>query len=227
MSTGRRKNKLVLIRGKWDGSKVTFDNNDDAAVITVTFNPTEYSIDKSNVFSEASIPGLGSPIIQFSRGNARTLSLELLLDTYTFDRGKDLRKEYIARLERLIDIDGDLHAPPPCKVLWSSLEFIGVLESLRKRYVFFSDDGTPVRARVTLSFKEYVPVEIQQRATPLSSPDKTKTRVVKQGDSIWHMSAQAYGSPDHWRLIAQANKIDNPQVLEIGREIVIPPLSER
>jgi hypothetical protein len=155
----------------------------------------------------------------------RTLSLELLLDTY--GRDEDLRNKYIAALEKLVDIDGDLHAPPPCKVLWGKLEFVGVLEGLTKRYVLFLDDGTPVRARVTLSFKEYIPVEIQVKSSPQSSPDKLKRYLVKEGDSLWQLSYEAYGSPYYWRYIAEANEISNPEVLEIGKEIFIPPLGEK
>lgn len=227
MSTGERKNKLSIIRGKLEGKKVKFDDKDNGAVINICFNPTEYSINKSNAFSEANIPGLGSPIIQFNRGNVKTLSLELLLDTYTYEKGEDLRKKYIEKLEKLIEIDGELHAPPPCKVVWGSLEFVGVLESLRKSYVLFLDDGTPVRARVTLSFKEYIPVEIQVKASPHSSPDRVKRYLVKECDSLWQISNKAYGDPSYWRLIAEWNNIDNPRFLEIGKEISIPPLSKR
>lgn len=256
MSTGERKNKLVIIRGKWDGNKVKFDSEGEGYVITVSFNPTEYSINKSNVFSEASIPGLGSPIVQFNRGNVRTLSLDLLLDTYTGGslrnscwtltpgEGEDLRTKYINKFEKLLEIDGELHAPPPCKVLWANLEFVGVLESLQKRYVFFLDDGTPVRARLTLNFKEYVPVEIQLKTSPRSSPDRRKTYLVKEGDSLWQISAKAYGDPGQWRIIAEANNIEVPRFLHVrrkdekdedivsmdsfvGKEIVIPSLSER
>ena len=118
-------NKIVLISGKYEGSQANFSGG---TVIEICFNPSEYTLDKSNAFSEATIPGLDSPIIQFSSGQAQTLSLELLLDTYTYDKGEDIRTKYIEKLEKLIEIDGKFHAPPPCKVLWSSLEFVGVLK---------------------------------------------------------------------------------------------------
>lgn len=225
MAQGAGKEKLSIIQGKWEKNKVKFDNR--SSVIEVSFNPTEYSINKNNVFSEASIPGLGSPIIQFNRGNVKTLSLELLLDTYSDGKGEDLKKKYIDRLEKLVNLDGDLHAPPPCKVLWGNLEFIGVLERLQKRYILFRDDGIPVRARVTLNFKEYIPVEIQTKSTPLSSPDRVKRYLVKEGDSLWQISHEAYGDPGFWRFIAEENSIDNPKSLEIGKEIVLPPLKEK
>lgn len=220
-------NKLIIIKGKPEGKKAKFDEKDSEYVIEICFNPTEYSVDKNITFSEASIPGLDSPIIQFSSGRAKTLSLELLLDTYTYNKGEDIRKKYIEKLEKLIEIDGDFHAPPPCKVVWGNLEFVGVLDSMRKRYILFLDDGIPVRARVTLSFKEYIPVEIQIKKSPRSSPDRLKKYVIKEGDSLWQLSYKKYGEPYYWRIIAEANKIDNPISLEPGEEIDIPPLDRK
>ncbi len=226
MTTGKQnnKNKLKIIKGKLEGNKVVFNDKESESVINITFNPTEYSIKKNNTFSEATIPGLGSPIIQFSSGKSKTLSLELLLDTYTYDKGVDIREKYIDKLEKLIEIDGSLHAPPPCQVRWSSLIFVGVLESISKNYVLFKNDGTPVRARVSLSFKEYIAVEIQVKKNRNSSPDKYKRRIIIEGDSLWFMSYKEYGSPDCWRLIAEENNIDNPLQVEAGQELLIPPL---
>jgi len=100
---------------------------------------------------------------------------------------------------------------------------VGVLDSMKKRYILFLDGGIPVRARVTLSFKEYIPVEIQIKKSPRSSPDRLKKYVIKEGDSLWQLSYKEYGEPYYWRIIAEANKIDNPILLEPGKEIDIPP----
>lgn len=215
---------LIIMRGKLEGKKARFEDN---AVINICFNPNEYSLDKSNTYAEAAIPGLNSPIIQFTSGKAKALSLELLLDTYTYDNGEDIRKKYIEKLEKLIEIDGEFHAPPPCKVIWGSLEFVGVLESMKKKYVLFLDDGIPVRAHVTLAFKEYIPVEIQIKQSPRSSPDRLKGYVIKEGDSLWQLAYREYGDPGYWRIIAEANGIDNPLSLEPAQQIFLPPLERK
>ena len=240
-------NKLTIVRGTLQGKKAVFNEFDPTSIITVPFNPSEYSVEKSNSFSEESAPGLGSPIIQFTSGGTRTLALELLLDTYAYNDGLtvqaslgpldlqaslgdvDVRTKYIAKLEQLIEVDGDIHAPPPCKVLWGSLEFVGFLDSLRKSYTLFLNDGTPVRARVNLSFKEFVPVELQVKTNPFASPDKFKRYIIKDGDTIWQLAYEHYGEPGLWRFIADANEkiICDPKELEPGVEILILPLPER
>jgi len=221
--------KLIIIRGRLVGDQAIFNPNDPTSVLVVAFNPNEFSVEKTSQFSSASIPGLDSPILQFSRGDAQSLSLELLLDTYaTQTTERDVRKAYIAKLQALVLVDGHLHAPPPCKIVWGSFEFVGVVESLGKRYIMFLDDGTPVRARVTLRLKEYLPVSVQLRSQPRSSPDRRRVHIVADGEQLWQIAYGAYGDPRYWKLLAEANDLDNPRRLEAGREIVIPALeSER
>ena len=50
--------------------------------VTFLFNPKEFSVEKSNQYSEVNIPGLSSPIFQFVRGNARSVTMDLFFDTY-------------------------------------------------------------------------------------------------------------------------------------------------
>jgi hypothetical protein len=216
--------KLIIIKGEFQGSDVQFTNGDS---LKVCFNPTEYTVAKKTGYAEAAIPGLDAPIIQFSKGEARTLAIELLLDTCTYDDGKDVRTQYVEELESFLMVDGDLHAPPPCKVVWGSLEFVGVLESLSTRYVLFLDDGTPVRVRASLSFKEYLPVSQQLSNTPRSSPDKRKVHQVKLGETLWQLAYQAYHNPGCWKILAEANNITNPRLLVPGTYLVMPPLKPK
>ncbi len=221
------KDKLIIIRGIFQGSAVQFPSHDSSATFKVCFNPSEYTISKRTSYAEAAIPGLDSPVLQFNRGEARTLSIELLLDTYTYDNGRDVRSAYLEKLQSFMMVDGELHAPPPCKVVWGSLEFVGLLEDLSKRYVMFQDDGTPVRARVTLSFKEYIPVSVQLATTHRASPDRRKVHTLKRGETLWQLAYEAYGEPRYWRVIAKENNIDTPRKLTPGMGLVIPPLERK
>ena len=57
--------------------------------IPVMFNPPEYQLQVTNQFAEVGIPGLGSSLLQFVRGSAQTLTMELFFDTT--DEGIDVR----------------------------------------------------------------------------------------------------------------------------------------
>ncbi|MCL7412014.1 MAG: LysM peptidoglycan-binding domain-containing protein [ANME-2 cluster archaeon] len=190
-------------------------------VIPVCFNPADYSLDKSNQYQDTSIPGLQSPVTQFVSGGAQTLTLELFFDTY--EKQKDVR-EYTKKIDALVNIDPDIHAPPVCKFVWGGLEFKAVVEKVTKKFTMFLSDGIPVRATLNLTFKEYKTVEEQLQEIRRQSSDRTKVRTVHEGDSLWSIAAVEYGDQGEWRHIARANKIVNPRILLPGTLLEIPPL---
>lgn len=189
--------------------------------IPVLFNPTQYSLEKGNQIAEIGIPGLGAPILQYVRGNTRTLTMELFFDTY--EQQSDVRR-HTDKIYGLLGIRSPTHVPPICTFSWGRFNFRCVLERVSGRFTLFLADGTPVRATLSVTFKEFIDVEIEVRSPPRQSTDHTKTRTVKRGDTLSGVAAAEYGDPGKWRPIAQANGIDNPRVLQPGRVLVIPPL---
>jgi hypothetical protein len=185
--------------------------------IEVLFNPTEYRLTKSNQFAEVAIPGLAAPLLQFGRGNARTLSMQLFFNTY--EQRDDVR-QYTSKLIKLLEIDSGLHAPPVCKFNWGDLNFVGVLERADQHFTLFLSDGKPVRATVDVTFKEF----FEGERGKLESADFAKRYVVRRGDTLSGIAAQEYGDPALWRPIAEENGMDNPLALQPGQMLVIPAL---
>ena len=56
------------------------DGAEKGKIITVLFNPTEYSFERSNTYKATAVPGLGSPLLQFVSGESDHLSIDLFLD---------------------------------------------------------------------------------------------------------------------------------------------------
>lgn len=191
----------------------------------VIFNPAEYSLEKGNQFASAPLPGLSNPVLSFVNGDADVLTMELFFDTYTNNGGSDVRDE-TRKISRLLEIDPTLHAPPPVKFDWGGLKFRAVIERLTQRFTMFREDGVPVRATLNVTFKEYKTIGEQLGPQPKESSDWTKRRVLAEQDSLSLIAAIEYGDPAVWREIAEANDIDNPRLLESGREIRLPPLRE-
>ena len=186
------------------------------AEIAVLFNPTEYRLNKANQFAEVAIPGLEAPPLQFVRGNARTLSMQLFFDTY--EQSQDVR-DYTGQIIGLLDIDAKLHAPPICLFSWGNLNFVGVLERADQRFTLFLSDGTPVRATIDVTLKEYF-----EGPSDRQSADFAKRYVVRRGDRLSGIAGQEYGDPALWRPIAEANDIDDPLAIQPGDHLVIPAL---
>ena len=192
--------------------------------IPVKFNPTEYNLEKSITYADQSLPGFTSPVTQFTGGDAETLSMELFFDTYQDEdeEEEDVRVAYTNKIDALLHVDGDLHAPPVCRFVWGGLDFKCVLQSATKRFTMFLSSGIPVRARMDVTFKEYNPPEWQKKKNPRGSADKTKLHRVTEGETLWLIAAAEYGDPQRWRPIAEENGIDNPRTLRPGDELVVP-----
>jgi nucleoid-associated protein YgaU len=189
----------------------------------VLFNPAEYSLEKGNQFASAPLPGLSNPVLSWVSGDADSLTMELFFDTYTNKGGSDVRLE-TNKIARLLEIDPELHAPPPVRFVWGRLDFHAVIERLTQRFTMFLENGVPVRATLNVTFKEYKTIQEQLSPNPNQSTDWTKRRVVADGDSLSLIAAIEYGDPGVWRVIADENEIENPRVLQPGIELRLPPL---
>ena len=187
----------------------------------VMFNPTEYDIDRGANYAELDVPGLSTPILQFIRGDAQTLNLSLFIDSFD---SRQAISDALAALRAFVTIDGDLHSPPVCLFQWGDQSFQGVVTSLKEKFSLFDSDGNVIRATVTLSLKSYLPVEVQLRTQKMSSPDRTRVRTVRDGDTLAGFASDAYGEPRLWRPIAEANGIDRPRFLQAGQTLVIPAI---
>ena len=213
-------------------SITVLDGADAGKVIAVLFNPTEYSFDRSNSYKAVALPGLGSPLMQFVNGDADQLSMELFLDDYTDPQGPTSRARseqapVASRLEaisRLLNIDSDLHAPPPVRFAWGPMEFKAIIEKLSRKVTMFRPDGSPTRATLNVAFKEYRTLREQMERPRRESADKTKRRVVVGHDSLWALAAREYGDAREWRRIADANDLDDPREIQPGDWLALPPI---
>lgn len=206
------KAKIVVLEGQHQGEEIRF-----------RFNPSEYSIDKSMNYGEQTIAGITTPLTQFVSGESETLSMELFFDTTEDEETTDVY-ERTKRLDWLLEIDSQLHAPPKCQFVWGTLEFKAVLESANKQFTMFLRDGTPVRARADVSFRRYRTPEEQSKENPKQSADRRAVWQVTADDTLWLIAHEEYGDATKWRPIADANGIDEPRDLRPGTELVIPKL---
>lgn len=211
--------------------------------IEVLFNPTSYSIGKSvgwnspgttginsggsseNQNEEQTRRGLNAPQVAFGGGSARQLSLELFYDTTLPIEGitpmSDVRNE-TNKIVELSRIERDEEKPPVCLVSWgAAFPFRGVVTNLTQKFTLFTSSGVPLRANLTVSFREYLPPEDDKRET---DPVFT-TRIIKGGDTLSSIAAEIYRDPTRWRIIAEENSIDDPRRLNIGQMLSIPKLS--
>ncbi|MFY2826022.1 LysM peptidoglycan-binding domain-containing protein [Ruegeria sp. MALMAid1280] len=193
--------------------------------VPVLFNPSEYNLEMSSNFSATSLPGLNNPVLQFVHGEAQVLTMDLLFDTYT-DRGGEDVTGLTGDFAQALLIDGDLHAAPPVLFAWGSFSFQAVTEKLSQRFTMFLDDGTPVRASLSVTFKQYQPIQEQLRNPRRNSADKSTRHEFSSDETLWALAARHYGEPRFWRLIARNNQISDPRRVPSGTVLILPPLED-
>lgn len=208
------------------------DGSNKGKVIQVLFNPTEYSFERSNAFKSTPVPGLGSPLLQFVNGESDHLSMDLFLDDYTDPKGptsllqpeQDPLKKRLADISSLLEIDRDLHAPPPVRFNWGPFEFFAVIEKLSRKVTMFHPDGSPARVTLSVSFKEYRTLRQQLEDPRRESADKTKRRVVVGREQLWSIAAREYDDASEWVRIAEENDLDDPREIRPGDWLVLPSM---
>ena len=201
-------------------AKAMVVNTETNEQIAVMYNPEQFTLDQGNSFAEVEIPGLNAPPIQYVRGKARTLSMELFFDTY--ERGSDVR-QYTDRLAGLLEKSPGKHAPPVLLFVMGQFIFQCVLVDVGQRFTMFLPDGTPVRSMLNVRFQEYVELEVKVERGAFFAPPMLHN--VVQGQTMSEIAQRVYGDPTRWREIAKANKIDDPFSPPMGRKLLVPGAS--
>jgi LysM repeat protein len=211
-------------------NKLSIKNLDNGEEFKVLFNPTEYTFEDSSKWQEQEGNRRG-PELQYTGGDRKRLSMELFYDTY--EAKEDVRL-YTGKLQQLLIVttDGGNNGkrPPLVELSWGQAQsnvgfpFKCVLESLKQQFTLFTSDGMPVRAKVSVSFKEFeLPKEEQQRE-PRRSSYPAQTYTVREGDSLSGIASAVWNDPSKWRVLAEANEISNPRVLEPGQALIVPAI---
>jgi hypothetical protein len=197
------------------------------ATLTAQYNPSEVTISKAAQLAEIAIPGIDSPIIQFIRGQTQKLSFKLTFSTAEMgmgDKAQDVR-QLTDPFYRLVKIQPKTHAAPRVRVSWGKgLTMQAIAESVDQEFTLFSPSGLPLRATLTISFREYKTLDEQLRELNLQSADQTKRRAVRRGDTLARIAWEELGDPTLWRFIADKNPDVDPIDPVPGAVLDVPAL---
>lgn len=208
-------------------AKLIIKGESSDTVVPVLFNPEQYNISRSVSYSKVQVPGLNSPILQFSSGQQTTLSLSLYFDTQNgyIPLGTEEDVHLLtAPVMKALWIDGQLHAPPKAVFCWGSFSFFGVIVDAKQSYTVFLPSGKPVRSKLDLTFEYAESPDASDKESPFESPDRTKARILEQDGALWRLAHSEYGDAGLWRNIAVANGIHNPRKCPAGTMLKVPPL---
>lgn len=198
--------------------------------ITCLFNPAELALTRRNEWRSGVRPGRDVPTLEFAGASGGTLSFEVFFDTTA--TGEPATR-YTGQLVALMDVNPSVPGsdestgnvrPPTVVFHWGDLHsFRAVVTALDVRLVYFSATGVPLRARVQVTLRQYERSDAFGPQNPTSgTPRPHAVHRVSPGETLDRIAARHYADPTAWRLIAEANEIDNPLSLRPGMLLAIP-----
>lgn len=195
--------------------------------VEALFNPNKLTFSKTVMWTPETVAGGKFEHLVYKSSQPATLAIDLFFDTYGNNPGATGAGvvKYTEAVARFARLDRELHRPPICKLQWGKFQiFRGVLTSLNQTFNLFLANGTPVRATLGCTFTRYSSSDETLKAKDFHSADVPKTHIVRRGDTLSGIAAEAYNDPGLWRHIAKANGIHNPRALAPGQVLRIPEL---
>ena len=209
---------------------------DGGEAIECAFNPESYTVTKTNIWNFKPTTGVDLPDGEFGGGLPRRTTLSLLLDVSLQPPDQSV-KDTTNKLLKMMETGGGGgggggSVPPFVTFRWGSVDLPkSVPVSLTIQHVLFHPNGEPIRAMVDLELAQAEKASTASAAGG-NQPQNPTTRSaaglrlhrVRAGDSLPSIAFDAYGDPTRWRVIAEANDIDDPLTLTRGSDLSIPRL---
>jgi nucleoid-associated protein YgaU len=178
----------------------------------------------SGLLSLSGAVPVGHGQLQYTRSQPAVLSMVVWFDR-SFDADGSIDYEinqlqnWTCPTER---ITSGVQSPPRITFIWRSLHFVGVITSLNINYKQFAVDGLPVRAEATISITE------NPSPIPFTNPTSggisgRRVHTFSAGDTLHSVAYTEYGNPGFWRVLAEANGVDDPLRIAPGTTLLIPP----
>ncbi len=216
-----------------------FNKMPGGKTVTVQFNPETLKVSFANQIVQSDGAGGGTgdqsgpASRQFVGAGTTKLSLQLW-----FDVGSQLAEEGT----RVIDVReltknvayfitpkkaGKHYIPPAVRFQWGSFHFDGIIDSLDESLEFFSSEGVPLRANVSIAMSQQKITKFSGREGKLaqtppgvrgpagSSPGTAPHVQAPAGKSLQSIS-DGLGQGPNWQPVAEANGIENPRLLKPG-----------
>ncbi|MEV6242729.1 peptidase M23 [Lentzea sp. NPDC051838] len=203
---------------------------DELYKVKFQFNPKELTLAKNAKWQRQTQPNAAkSGVPEFKGAEPAKLALEVFIDST-----KDMGNSTIKMVEQLFNLTVPTEksrvkgkgSPPWVIFEWGTIRgFPSYVSSVTAKYTLFTPGGMPVRAVCTVNLEEVSGEPGGQNPTSgaLAARDQ---HTLTAGDSLQSLAYKAYGNPELWRHIAEANDIDDPMRLKLGSTVLVPALEE-
>lgn len=203
----------------------------------VFINPESYSHSYKIRYSDTRAQGSSGASCDFNRIGTETVKFDLWFDGTGVvasklagskpSTGDGITKQIQAFRKLIFRYNGNVHSPNYLQLSWGKLVFKCRLTSLDINYTLFKPDGTPLRAKATVSFVGYKDEKARALEAGKSSPDVSHDVTVKAGETLPLLCYRIYGSSAFYPQVARANGLAGFRELPAGTRLHFPPIGER
>ena len=152
-----------------------------------------------------------------------TLSFDLWLDgTGIIPNSKAVQDDVDWLEKNLSRYDGEIHGTRYVTIVWGPLNFECQLKSLDIQYLYFNQNGVPLRAKASVSFEKTT--DDISTTRDRKSPDLTRMHTVQAGETLPLICYRVYKDPTFYIQVADANGLTHFTNIEPGQQIYLPPL---
>ncbi|RUT67870.1 hypothetical protein D0817_24040 [Flavobacterium cupreum] len=216
--------ELMKITGYTDEE---FQNKFAGNPYAFMINPESIKVQKSIEYNEQQAPATSSASQKYKSTPSDKLSFEIVIDcTGVVDAKRvDMAKEITALETIIYTYNGKIHRPNFVKVQWGqNITFNGVLDSIDISYTLFKPDGSPLRAKISLSFSQYISPKTVTMTDAPESPDLTHIVTVSDGMSLPQLCLQTWNDDSMYVQVAQYNKLNKFRNLSGIDKLIFPPV---
>lgn len=215
---------------KITGYKDKTFNSKTGKELTVLINPKSVSLEKGIHYHENTQAGDSSASGVFDKYDGEKLSFEIFIDCTGVVAGtkeNDTAYSKVSELEALVyEYNGDAHRPAFVTVLWGKLLFKGQLSSIKTDYMLFDPAGIPLRAKVAISFANFIDEKTAKKKANQKSPDMSHYLVIREGDSLADLCQKIYGDSTLAPQVARCNNLPGFRKIAAGTHILFPHLNK-
>lgn len=196
--------------------------------IVVQISPQDYQGKKGVKYDPGKQQGQNKQSPTFIGYNNEELTVDVMIDcTGAIEGTKDADtvKKKVTELENLVyKYNGDVHQANFVELAWGTLLFKGRLKDMKTAYALFAPDGMPLRAKVTLTFTEFVSRAQADKEANRQSPDMSHIVTLRAGDTVAALCAEIYGDSCLVDEVARVNGLGGFRNVKPGTMLLFPHL---
>ncbi|MEZ4873953.1 MAG: hypothetical protein R2793_00475 [Flavobacteriaceae bacterium] len=193
----------------------------------VMINPDSIKWQRSIEYDQKQAPDTSAPSQKYKSTPSDKLNFDIVVDcTGLVDQKRTDMKTEIEALENIVyTYQGKIHRPNFVKIQWGkNMVFKGVLVSMDISYTYFRPDGSPLRAKISLSFSQYISPSTVEKLDKKESPDVSHFVQVVEGETLPQLCKRIWNDEMYYVQVANYNGLNKFRNLKGGQKLIFPPI---